>query len=194
MLKVGIIAGSTRPGRQSEAVARWVLEQARERGDAEYELVDIEAFDLPLLDEPAPPSMGRYSKEHTRRWAAKIGSLDAFVFVAPEYNHSIPGALKNALDFLYAEWANKAAAFVGYGSAGGTRAVEHLRGIAAELQIAGVRGQVALSLFDDFEEFVTFKPRDIHGPAVKAMLDQLVGWGNALKGYREQLGALKAAA
>lgn len=194
MLKVGIITGSTRPGRQSEAVARWVLEQARERGDAEYELVDIDAFDLPLLDEPAPPSMGRYSKEHTRRWAAKIGSLDAFVFVAPEYNHSIPGALKNALDFLYAEWANKAAAFVGYGSAGGTRAVEHLRGIAAELQIAGVRGQVALSLFDDFEAFATFKPRDVHGAAVKTMLDQLVGWGNALKGYREQLGALKAAA
>lgn len=194
MLKVGIIVGSTRPGRNSESVARWVQEIASQRGDGEYELVDIEDFHLPLLDEPVPPSMRQYTKEHTKRWADKIASLDAFVFVTPEYNHSTSGALKNAIDFLYAEWNNKAAAFVAYGSAGGTRAVEHLRGIAAELQIADVRGQVALSLFDDFENFTAFTPRDVHRAAVDAMLDQLVGWGQALKTYREGLQARAEAA
>lgn len=193
MIKVGIILGSTRPGRNGEAVARWVHELASRRSDASYELVDIADFDLPLLDEPVPPSMHQYSKDHTKRWAEKIASLDAFVFVTPEYNHSTSGALKNAIDFLYAEWNNKAASFVGYGSAGGTRAVEHLRGIMAELQVADVRGQVALSLFEDFENFSTFKPRDLHGQSVDAMLDQLVGWGQALRGYRETLARREAA-
>ena len=193
MLKVGIIVGSTRPGRKSEPVARWIHEIAAKRGDADYEIVDIESFGLPLLDEPVPPSLRQYSKEHTRRWSEKIASLDAFVFVTPEYNHSTSGALKNALDFLYYEWTNKAAAFVGYGSAGGTRAVEHLRGIAAELQLADVRGQVALSLFEDFENFAAFKPRDVHLQSVNTMIDQLVGWGNALKSYRGSLQQRKAA-
>src|SRR5439155_1329150 len=94
MLKVGIITGSTRPNRKSHDVAKWALEVARKRSDAEYELVDIKDFELPLLDEPMPPSMGRYQQPHTKRWAAKIASLDAFVFVSPEYNHGIPAALK----------------------------------------------------------------------------------------------------
>lgn len=94
--------GSTRPGRNGEAVAKWVYEIAsKRRADAEFEyVVNIKDYDLPLLDEPAPPSMGRYSKEHTKRWAAKIYSFDAFVFVTPEYNHATSGALKNAIDFL----------------------------------------------------------------------------------------------
>ena len=193
MIKVGIIVGSTRPGRNGEAVARWVHENASRRGDAQYELVDLADFDLPLFDEPVPPSMGQYSKDHTRRWAEKIDSLDAFVFVTPEYNHSTSGALKNALDFIYGEWLNKAAGFVSYGSAGGVRAVEHLRTIMAELQIADVRGQVALSLFEDFENFATFKPRDLHLQSLDSMLDQLVGWGGALQRYREQKLQRKAA-
>lgn len=193
MLKIGIILGSTRPGRNGEAVARWVHEIASKRDDAEYELVDIADYDLPLLDEAIPPSLGRYQKDHTKRWAEKIGSFDAFVFVTPEYNHSTSGALKNAIDYLYAEWNNKAAGFVAYGSAGGTRAVEHLRGIMAELQVADVRSQVALSLFEDFENLSQFKPRDIHANSLDALFDQLVGWGKALKAYREQL-AQKAAA
>lgn len=185
MLNIGIIVGSTRPGRNTIKVAEWVRDHAVQRGDANYELVDLADFDLPLLDEPVPPSMGQYSKDHTKRWAAKVASLDAFVFVTPEYNHSTSGALKNALDFLYAEWNDKAAAFVSFGSAGGTRAVEHLRTIAAELQIADVRGQVALSLFEDFENFSDFTPRDVHGPALEAMFGQLIGWGTALKSYRD---------
>ena len=153
-------SSEARAGRDGEAVARWVHEIAQQRSDAEFELVDIEDFNLPLLDEPVPPSLGKYSKEHTKKWAAKIASFDGFVFVTPEYNHGTSGALKNAIDFLYAEWNNKAAGFVGYGSAGGARAVEHLRLVMAEVQVATVRAQVMLSLHDDFENYSVFKPRE----------------------------------
>jgi NAD(P)H-dependent FMN reductase len=184
MLKMAIVIGSTRPGRVGEAVARWVYELAKKRADAEFELVDIEDFKLPLLDEPVPPSQGKYSKPHTKAWAAKIGSFDGYVFVTPEYNHGTSGALKNAIDFLYAEWNNKAAGFVGYGSAGGVRAVEHLRLVMAEVQVATVRNQVMLSLFTDFENFTTFKPDTRHEKSLNSMLDQLVAWGGALRTLR----------
>ena len=185
MLKIAIILGSTRPGRNGEAVAKWVHERAKTRSDAEFELVDVKDFNLPLLDEPVPPSMGQYSKEHTKRWAAKIDSFDAYVFVTPEYNHSTSGALKNAIDFIYKEWNNKAAGFVSYGSAGGARAVEHLRLIMAEMQVATVRAQVMFSLMTDFENFSTFKPAAQHESSLKGMLDQLVSWGTALKTVRK---------
>lgn len=185
MIDVGIVIGSTRPGRKAEAVAKWVHEHAQQRTDARFELVDIADYNLPLLDEPVPPAMGKYSHEHTKKWAAKIAALDAFVFVTPEYNHGTSGALKNALDFVYNEWTNKAAAFVAYGSAGGTRAVEHLRGYMAELQIADVRNQVAFYLHSDFESYTTFKPSGPHHEKTLAtMLDQLVRWGTALKPLR----------
>jgi NAD(P)H-dependent FMN reductase len=186
MLKVAIILGSTRPGRNGEAVAAWVHELASRRNDAEFALLDVAEFNLPLLDEPVPPSQGQYSKEHTKHWARTIASFDAYVFVTPEYNHGTSGALKNAIDYLYAEWNNKAAGFVSYGSAGGVRAVEHLRLVMAELQIATVRAQVALSLFTDFENFSTFKPAARHDSAMKAMLDQLVAWGTAMRTVRER--------
>src|SRR6478672_5772183 len=123
MIKIAIIIGSTRPGRNGEAVGKWVYEVAQKRRDAEFELVDIKDFNLPLLDEPMPPIMGQYRHDHTKRWSEKIASFDGYVFVTPEYNHGTSGALKNAIDFIYAEWNNKAAAFVSYGSVGGTRAV-----------------------------------------------------------------------
>lgn len=184
MVKVAIIIGSTRPGRKAEAVARWVHDIAQRRSDAEFELVDIKDFNLPLLDEPVPPSRGQYSKPHTKAWAAKIEPFDAFVFVTPEYNHGTSGALKNAVDFLYREWNNKAAGFVGYGSAGGVRAVESLRLVMGELQVADVRAQVMLSLYTDFENFTTFKPAPQHETSVQSMLDQVVAWGGALKALR----------
>lgn len=184
MLKIAIIVGSTRPGRKAEAVARWVHGLTAARGDAQYDVVDLADFDLPLLDESVPAMMGQYAHEHTRRWAATIAGYDGFVFVTPEYNHSTSGALKNALDFLGAEWANKAAGFVGYGSVGGARAVEHLRQIVGELQIADVRAAVALSLYTDFENFTTFKPAPLHEGSVTAMLDQLVAWSGALATLR----------
>ena len=187
MTTIGIIVGSTRPGRNGEAVARWVVEHASKRTDATYELVDLADFDLPLLDEPVPASMGQYAQPHTQAWAAKIDSLDGFVFVTPEYNHATTGALKNAIDFIYAEWNNKAAGFVGYGSAGGVRAVENLRLIVGELQIADVRSQVALSLMTDFKNYSEFTPADYHVDTLNQMLDQLVAWTEALAPVRARV-------
>ncbi len=189
MLKVAIIIGSTRPGRKAEAVARWVHEIAAKRGDAEFELVDIADYGLPLLDEPMPPSMHQYTKDHTKKWSAKIDGFDAFVFVTPEYNHGISGALKNAIDFLYREWNNKAAGFVAYGSAGGTRAVEQLRLVMGELQVADVRAQVSLSLSHDFEHYTAFKPGPKQEAAVGKVLDQVIAWGGALKPLRAGAGS-----
>src|SRR2546426_1398191 len=162
MIRVAIVIGSTRPGRKADAVALWVYGIAKKRGEAEFEVVDIGDFNLPLLDEPIPPSLNKYTQPHTKTWAAKIDSFDAFVFVTPEYNHGTSGALKNAIDFLYREWNNKAAGFVGNGSAGGVRAVEHLRLVMGELQVADVRSQVMLSMISDFESYTTFKPRPQH--------------------------------
>jgi NAD(P)H-dependent FMN reductase len=184
MTRVGIILGSTRPGRNGEAVARWVYDIASKRGDAEFELVDLQDYPLPHLDEPGPPSLGQYTKQHTKEWSAKIASFDAYVFVTPEYNHSTSGALKNAIDFLFQEWNNKAAGFVSYGSVGGARAVEHLRLIMGELMVADVRAQVALSLRTDFENYRVFRPVAYHEDALTTMLDQVVSWGAALKAVR----------
>lgn len=185
MNKIGIIIGSTRPGRVAEQVAKWVYEIAQNRKDAEYELVDIAAYQLPLYDEPVPPSMStEYAKEHSRKWSQKIASLDGFVFCTPEYNRATSGALKNAIDFLYHEWNNKAAGFVGWGSFNGARAVENLRLIMGELQVADVRAQVGLSLFTDFENFTVFKPAPHHEETVHAMLEQLNAWSGALKTLR----------
>ena len=187
MIKIAVILGSTRPGRNGEAVAKWVLNLAQKRSDAQFELVDIKDFNLPVLDEAVPASQAQYSKEHTKKWSAKIASFDAYIFVTPEYNHSTSGALKNAIDFLYNEWNNKAAGFVGYGSAGGTRAVEHLRLIMAELQIADVRGQVALSLMTDFENFKDFKPASYHEKTLSTMIKQVIAWGTAMKNLRDAI-------
>src|SRR5258706_3114187 len=144
--RIAIIIGSRRPGRNGEAVAKWVYEIAKKRTDAEFELVDIKDYTLPVLDEPVSAIMGQYSKPHTKAWSAKVGSFDGYVFVTPEYNHGISGALKNAIDFLYHEWVNKAAGFVSYGGAGGARAVEQLRLVLAEAPLATVRNQGLLSL------------------------------------------------
>jgi NAD(P)H-dependent FMN reductase len=166
-------------------VAEWVLGHANKRGDAEYTVVDIAEYNLPLFDEPIPPRMSRYQGEHTKAWATMIDRYDAFVFVTPEYNHSISAALKNAIDYLFREWQHKAAGFVSYGADKGVRAVEHLRQIVGELAMADVRAKVALSLRSDFANFSDFKPRDHHMPLLDAMLDEVVLWGEALKLVRE---------
>ncbi|MDR7870867.1 MAG: NAD(P)H-dependent oxidoreductase [Tissierellaceae bacterium] len=184
MTKIGIILGSTRPGRNGEAVAKWVLEQSKNRTDAEFELVDIADFDLPLLDEPMPAGYRQYTKDHTKRWSEKIEEFDGYIMVTPEYNHSTSGALKNAIDFLAQEWANKAVGFVSYGSAMGVRAVETLRLIAGELQMADVRQQVMFSLFTDFKDMSEFTPADYHKDSVQTLFDQVVAWSNALKVLR----------
>ncbi|SCL22800.1 NAD(P)H-dependent FMN reductase [Micromonospora pallida] len=184
MTRIGIIIGSTRPGRNGEQVAKWVFDIASRRDDAEFELVDLADYPLPHLDEAIPASLGQYQQEHTKRWAAKIASFDGFVIVTPEYNHSTSGVLKNAIDYLFAEWNNKAVGFVSYGSAGGARAVEHLRLIAGELKMADVRQQVVLSLMTEFENYSVFKPGDYNLPAVDTLLDEVVAWSKALAPLR----------
>jgi NAD(P)H-dependent FMN reductase len=185
MTRIGIILGSTRPNRNGEQVATWVYDIASRRSDAEFELVDLRDYPLPHLDEPLPPSMGQYQNEHTRQWADKIASFDGFVIVTPEYNHSTSGVLKNAIDFLYAEWNNKAVGFVSYGAAGGARAAEHLRLVAGELQMADVRQQVVLSMFTEFENFSAFKPGGHNLAALDVLLDQVVAWSAALAPLRQ---------
>ncbi len=192
MLRIAVIVGSTRPNRNAPQVAEWVLDRARKRGDATYEIVDIADFDLPVFDEPMSPSMGKYTQEHTKRWAKTIASYDGFVFVTPEYNHSITGALKNAIDFVYGEWNNKAAGFVSYGSTGGARAVEHLRGIMAEVQVADVRAHVSMSMYTDFENWSVLKPDPRHEQQLGVMLDQLVAWSRAMQGVRAEKQAAAA--
>lgn len=184
-LRIAIILGSTRPGRKGKDVADWVAARAGARTTAHYDLVDLVDNPLPHIDEPMPPTLGQYAGEHTKAWAEKIGSYDGFVFVTPEYNHSTSGVLKNAIDYLYAEWNNKAAAFVSYGSLGGARAIEHLRGICSELQIAHVRQQLSFSMFTDFENFSVFAPGPQHDEAAVTLFDQLESWTRAMKGVRE---------
>jgi NAD(P)H-dependent FMN reductase len=185
MTRIGIILGSTRPNRNGEQVASWVLELASTRDDAEFELVDLRDYPLPHLDEPLSPILGQYQHDHTKEWAHKIASFDGFVFVTPEYNHSTSGVLKNAIDYLYAEWNNKAMGVVSYGAVGGARAAEHLRLIAGELKMADVRQQVALSMFTEFENFNVFRPGDFNAAALTTLLDEVVAWSAALAPLRD---------
>ncbi|QRG68301.1 NADPH-dependent FMN reductase [Brevibacillus choshinensis] len=177
-LKIGIILGSTRQGRVSPQVGDWIKKLADGRGDAEYEVVDISAYQLPFFGE------GTGQEPGLAAWQAKVESLDGFVFIVQEYNHSITGALKNALDSARDPWNNKAAGIVSYGSTGGARAAEHLRGILGELLVADVRAHPTLSLFTDFENFSVFKPAGLHQTNVHAMLDQVIAWSGALKTLR----------
>lgn len=173
-LNIGIILGSTREGRVSPQVGAWVKEIADKRGDANYTIIDIADYKLPLLGEAGGDASGAAA------WSEIIAAQDGFVFVVQEYNHSITGALKNALDYLREEWNNKAAGIVSYGSVGGARAAEHLRGILGELLVADVRVHPALSLFTDFENGTDFKPKAVQEDSVNQMLDQLVSWSKAL--------------
>jgi NAD(P)H-dependent FMN reductase len=174
MVTLGIIVGSTREGRVSPQVAAWVNEQAKKFEGIETEIVDIHAYDLPFVG----------TGEANQAFGEKIDSFDGFIFVVAEYNHSITASLKNALDTLRPEWANKVAGIVSYGSLGGARAAEHLRGILGELQVADVRSHVALSMFTDFEGWQTFQPADMHLTNLTAQFEQLLRWGTALKTTR----------
>jgi NAD(P)H-dependent FMN reductase len=199
MLRIGIIVGSTRPQRRAEVVARWVHEvaarhSARGAGDVSFQVVDLADYRLPLLDEPVPAAIGDYRNGHTRRWAETVSSLDGFVVVTPEYNHSVPAALKNAIDFLFAEWNDKAAGFVSYGLNGGVRAAEHLRLALAEVKVACVRSQVALSLNDDFTfpditEPGLCTPAGRHEQILHRLLDEVIAWAGALKPLRQPTAA-----
>lgn len=187
MLKIGIVLGSVRQGRNGEQVANWMLDFANNRKDqeVEYELVDLADYRLPFLGEALEEAEQEKANATIKAWSEKMDSLDGYIIVAPEYNHAVGGALKNALDYLKPEVSNKAAGFVGYGSLGGTRAHENLRLIFGELQIADVRTAVTFSLMADFENFETFKPADYHTDNANQMLDQVIAWSGALQPLRK---------
>ena len=185
MTRIGIILGSTRPNRNGEQVAKWVY---RHRHRAA-------ATPSSSWSTCATTRCRTSTSRCRRRWAStrtstpssgrdKIASFDGFVIVTPEYNHGTSGVLKNAIDYLYAEWNNKAVGFVSYGAVGGARAAEHLRLVAGELQMADVRQQVALSLLTEFENFSVFKPGDYNVAALDTLLDQVIAWSTALAPLR----------
>ena len=151
-MKIGIIVGSIRAGRAGAGVGAWVAEQAAQRSDAQFELVDLKTFDVPLLTSATVPAAAekQYESENVQRWSAAIDACDGFIFVTPEYNHGVPGAFKNAVDSLGSEWFGKTVGFVSYGADGGVRAVEQWRQIVANFQMLDVRAQVSLSLFTEF--------------------------------------------
>lgn len=182
--RIAFIIGSTRPDRVGPAVAEWAFDLAGRRDDAAYDLIDLAHVGLPLLDEPEPAAARHYVHDHTRRWSRLIEEYDGFVFVCPEYNRGVSAALKNAIDFLYTEWNDKAAGLICYGSSGGLRAGEALKATLGEVQIATVRAQVSLSIYDDMVDFAEMAPRDYQAGNLDAMLTQLTRWARALKPLR----------
>lgn len=184
-LRIAVILGSTRPGRRGDQIAAWALKAARAHGGADYELIDLADYELGNLDEPGNPTLQQYSHEHTRTWGALIDSFDGYVFVVPEYNHSYPGALKNALDYVYREWNDKAAGIISYGGwVAGARAAEALRLVLAELQVATARTQPTISTHPSFHTG-TFVPQEGLDTAMGSMLDQVIAWSGALRAVRE---------
>ena len=182
---IAIVIGSTRPGRLGADVADWVARQAKDRDFADYEVLDVAEFDLDLLNEPTIPGAANreYDNEKTRRWSRTVDEFDGFVFVTPEYNHSVPAALKNAFDVLYPEWGDKSVAFVGYGADGATRAVEHWRGIVANARMVAVRAQVSLSMFQDFQDG-ELTPIDRREGELATVFDQVEQMAGALAPLR----------
>ena len=186
-LRIGIIMASTRRGRFSERPAEWLLGVAQKREDVAVEVVDLRDYPLPFFDEPKSPMREASKHPVAMRWAEKVAALDAFIFVTGEYNHGIPASLKNALDYVYAEFNRKAAAFVGYGNAGGARAIEQLRLILVELQIAPLRsalhmaGREYLDMVLNGKMFADFPHLEA---AAATVLDDVIWWGKALRAAR----------
>ncbi len=188
--RIGIVIGSTRPSRFGEKPASWIYDIAKKRTDLDFELIDLRDYKLPLFNEPISPAWGQLKNEEALRWQEKLASLDGFILVTPEYNHSTSAVLKNALDYAFKEFVRKPVAFVGYGSVGAARAVEHLRLITAELQMVSVRHAVHigggdfLALFQQGKSFDDFPHL---AQSAVPMLDELAWWTKTLKPARENV-------
>ncbi|MGV3575669.1 MAG: NADPH-dependent FMN reductase [Devosia sp.] len=200
-LKIGVIISSTRPTRFGEKPAQWILDKANERPEIDAEIVDLRDFQLPFFDEMASNAWMPSQNAEAVRWQNKISEFDGFIFVVAEYNRAITGALKNALDQAYVNWNKKAFGAVGYGTVGGARAIENLRTIGIELQMASTRSAVHIAGAD----FMAVHPgfggtkaiSEIEasiGNSAKDMLDQLIWWGEAAKSAREDEAATAKAA
>lgn len=189
MIRIKIITGSVRPGRFNIQPATWIYKLAKKRTDIKAELLDLQEVNLPFLDEPAPPSLRQYSKEHTKKWSKKISEADGFIFVTPEYNHGISPVLKNAIDYLFYEWHYKPVSFVSYGSlAAGSRAVEHWRSIAAEIKMYDLREQVMLpNYWENLDENGKYQFNEKQEKSANEMLDSLIFWAKKMKEARKEL-------
>ena len=189
MALIKVILGSTRPNRFGVQPAEWIMEQTKQIPDHQFELVDLAEVNLPLLDEPVPPMMQQYSKDHTKTWSRTIDEADGFIIIAAEYNHSIAAALKNAIDYLFVEWNYKPVSFVSYGSlAGGARAVEHLRAVAGELRMYDLREQLLMpDYYHHLDEEGLHEFEDSHTEQIQKILTQTAFWADKLKDARTEL-------
>jgi NAD(P)H-dependent FMN reductase len=194
MPKLMIVIGSTRPGRAGISVAEWFIDHAHSHGEFDIEVVDLAELNLPMLDEPNHPRLRQYTHEHTRDWAAQVDAADAFVFITPEYNHGYPAALKNAIDYLHWEWADKPIGFVSYGGvAAGTRAVQQLKQVVSVLKLVPVSEAVNLPFFSQFiNEDGVLEPNEVMEQSATAMLDELVRIESALAPLRRSAAAARA--
>jgi NAD(P)H-dependent FMN reductase len=187
-LRLGIILGTTRTGRFADRPAAWFSDLARKRAELAVELVDLRDYPLPFFDEPKSPMREASKLEVAVRWGRKVAELDAFVFVTGEYNHGIPASLKNAIDYLYAEWNRKPASYVAYGSVGGARAIEQLRAVLVEVQVAPLRPSVHIGR-PEFHDMLlhgkTFADAPHLDQMANAVLDDLIWWGRALRAARQ---------
>ncbi|MDR0787232.1 MAG: NAD(P)H-dependent oxidoreductase [Gemmatimonadota bacterium] len=185
--RIAIIISTTRDTRIGDKAARWIADAAESHSEFEAEIVDIRDFDLPFFNEPASNRWVPSKDPAALRWQKKIGEFDGYIFVTAEYNHSISGALKNALDQAYVEWNRKAAAFVGYGGVGGARAVEHLRGICSELQMMSVQSAIHVGGADFMgimQGQKSFSDLSYMDPMINGMFADLLWWVKALKTAR----------
>jgi NAD(P)H-dependent FMN reductase len=188
-LKIAIVISTTRAARFGHKPAQWVQDIAAQRDDIETEIIDLRDYPMPFFDEVASNAWVPSQNPVVQRWQKKVAEFDGYIFVTAEYNHSMPAALKNALDYASPEWNKKAAGFVGYGAVGGSRAVEHLRLIAAELQLATIKNGVYIQGADFmavWREGKELKDITYLQAGVKDMLEQLVWWTRALKTARDQ--------
>ena len=188
MLKIAIIIGSTRPTRFADKPAAWLKGITDARSDAQFEMLDLRDFPLPFFDEVASNMWAPSQNPVAIAWQQKLAEFDGYVFITAEYNHGPTAVLKNALDQAYKEWNRKPAAFVGYGSVGAARAIEQLRQVAVELQMAPVHTGVHIQgadFFGAWQQGLALDEMSHLQPSVNGMLDELVWWGNALKTARE---------
>lgn len=188
MLKLQVIIASVRPGRAGQPIGNWFHRLAQSHTAFDVELVDLAEVNLPLMDEPAHPRLGRYEHQHTKDWSAKIAEGDAYAIVTPEYNYGYPASLKNALDYLYVEWNHKPVGFVSYGGiAGGTRSVQQLKPVVGALQMYPVIEAVTLPFFSQYLNVDgEFEGNETHDKAATSLLDALAKWGAHLKQIRAE--------
>lgn len=186
--RIGIVIGSTREGRFGERPARWIHEIAKLRTDLTFEVIDLRDHAMPFFEEPMSPAWAPVKNEAARQWAAKLASLDGLIVVTPEYNHGPSAVLKNAFDYAHKEFIRKPIGFVGYGGVGAARAVEQLRLVAVEMQMAPVRNAVHLGMVEFlgiWQQGKAFEDFPHLAQAANALLDDIAWWATALKSARE---------